>query len=62
MDANKATLSMLQSVPGIGKKRAMAIVRNRPFRDAEDAWRLFDEPRARESAQFHLTFSKVDKE
>ena len=62
MDANKATLSMLQSVPGIGKKRAMAIVRNRPFRNDQDAWKLFDEPQAKESAQFHLTFGKVDKE
>ncbi|MCU0852648.1 MAG: radical SAM protein [Thermoplasmata archaeon] len=62
MDANTATLSMLQSVPGIGKRRAMAIVRKRPFRDPADAWRLFDEPNALEAAQFHLTFAKVDKE
>lgn len=62
MDANTATLSMLQSVPGIGKKRAMAIVRKRPFKDPEDAWKLFDEPRAKEAAQFHLTFGKVDKQ
>ena len=39
MDANTATLSMLQAVPGIGKKRAMAIVRGRPFSDLESIWR-----------------------
>lgn len=59
-DANTATLSMLQAVPGIGKKRAMAIVRSRPFRDEAELWRLFDEPKALASAQFHLTVGKVD--
>jgi len=54
-DVNTATLSMLESVPGIGKKTAMAIVRNRPFRNAEDLWSLFQDPKARASAQFHLT-------
>jgi radical SAM superfamily enzyme with C-terminal helix-hairpin-helix motif len=54
-DVNTATLSMLESVPGIGKKTAMAIVRNRPFRSAEDLWKLFQDPKARASAQLHLT-------
>jgi radical SAM superfamily enzyme with C-terminal helix-hairpin-helix motif len=61
-DANTATLSMLEAVPGIGKKRAMAIVRKRPFRDPTDLWMLIDEPNALESAQFHLTVGNVDKE
>lgn len=61
-DANTATLSMLEAIPGIGKKRAMAIVRNRPFRDPSDLWRLIDEPNALSMAQFHLTAEKVDKE
>lgn len=61
-DANSATLSMLEAIPGIGKKRAMAIVRNRPFKDPSDLWRLIDEPRALESAQFHLTAGNVHKE
>jgi radical SAM superfamily enzyme with C-terminal helix-hairpin-helix motif len=60
-DANKASLSMLQAVPGIGKRRAMAIVRNRPFSDPHRLWGLFDEPKALASAQFHLTVGKVDK-
>lgn len=54
-DVNTATLSMLESVPGIGRKRAMAIVRERPFKNLEDLWRLFDEPKALASAQYHLT-------
>ena len=58
-DANTATLSMLESIPGIGRKRAMAIVRNRPFRDPSDLWKLIDEPGALAMAQFHLTVGNV---
>ena len=61
IDANSASLSMLQAIPGIGKKRAMAIVRGRPYSDSSRLWSLFDEPNALESAQFHLTLAKVDK-
>lgn len=60
-DANTATLSMLQSIPGIGRKRAMAIARGRPFSSPESLWGLFDEPKALESAQFHLTIKNVDR-
>jgi len=60
-DANSATLSMLESIPGIGKKRAMSIIRNRPFRDPSDLWRLIDEPNALSMVQFHLTVENVDK-
>lgn len=60
-DANSATLSMLEAIPGIGRKRAMSIVRNRPFRDPSDLWKLIDEPGALSMAQFHLTTEKVDK-
>lgn len=58
-DANTATLSMLESVPGIGRRRAMAIVRNRPFRDPSDLWKLIDEPNALAMAQFHLSVGNV---
>ena len=61
-DANTATLSMLEAIPGIGKRRAMSIVRKRPFRDPMDLWMLIDDPKALESAQFHLTVGNVDKE
>ena len=53
-DANTATLSMLGAVPGIGKKRAMTIVRRRPFKDEAELWRIFDEPGALKSAKAHL--------
>lgn len=56
-DANKATLSMLGAVPGIGKKRAMTIVRKRPFKDEAELWALFDEPGALKSAKAHLSVS-----
>jgi len=58
-DVNAATLSMLEAVPGIGKRRAMAIVRNRPFHEPDDLWRLFEEPKALASAQFHLSLGNV---
>lgn len=61
-DANSATLSMLQAIPGIGRKRAMAIVRARPYTRPDDLWKHFDEPKALESAQFHLTAGKVHKQ
>ncbi|MBN1677952.1 MAG: radical SAM protein [Candidatus Thermoplasmatota archaeon] len=60
-DANSATMSMLQAIPGIGKKRAAAIVRQRPFDDTRGLWKLFDDPISLESAQFHLTCGKVHK-
>jgi len=58
-DANTATLGMLEAVPGIGRKRAAAIIRKRPFGRVDELWALIDEPRALASAQFHLTVSNV---
>ena len=58
-DANSATLSMLEAIPGIGKRRAMSIVRKRPFATEADLWKLFDEPNALASAQFHLALRNV---
>ena len=60
-DANTATMSMLQAIPGIGKKRAITIVRNRPFENPEDLWHLIDEPKALESVQFHVALGNVHK-
>jgi len=58
-DVNTATSGMLQAIPGIGKKRAMSILRKRPFSDHRELWALFDEPKALQSAQFHLAVSNV---
>jgi radical SAM superfamily enzyme with C-terminal helix-hairpin-helix motif len=58
-NANTATLGMLQAIPGIGKKRAMAIVRKRPFKDPDDLWAMFDDPVSLRSAQFHLSVGNV---
>jgi radical SAM superfamily enzyme with C-terminal helix-hairpin-helix motif len=58
-DANSATLSMLEAIPGIGKRRAMSVVRKRPFTTDEELWKLFDEPNALASAQFHLALRDV---
>jgi len=58
---NSASMSMLEAVPGIGRRRAMSIVRHRPFRDPEELWRLFDERKALESAQFHLALGDVEE-
>jgi radical SAM superfamily enzyme with C-terminal helix-hairpin-helix motif len=60
-DVNTATLSMLQAVPGVGRKRAMAMVRRRPFSKADELWPMFDESKALASAQFHLTIGNVHK-
>ena len=57
---NSATLSMLEAVPGIGKRRAMAIVRRRPFGDGDGLWALFDE-QTLPSARFHLSADDVDR-
>jgi len=58
-DANTATLSMLEAVPGIGRKRAATIIRRRPFSSAEELWAIIDEPKALASAQFHLSIGNV---
>jgi hypothetical protein len=39
----------------------MAIVRRRPFSNADELWQLFDEPKALASAQFHMTIGNVDR-
>jgi radical SAM superfamily enzyme with C-terminal helix-hairpin-helix motif len=61
-DANRATMSMLEAVPGIGRRRAMAIVRRRPFARPEELRALFDEEGARELAMFHLACGDVGQQ
>jgi len=57
-----ATVGVVFFEPGIGKKRAMAIVRRRPFRSADELWQLFDEPIALGSAKRHLSIGNVTRQ
>jgi radical SAM superfamily enzyme with C-terminal helix-hairpin-helix motif len=57
-DVNTATLSMLGAIPGIGRKRAMAIVRRRPFASDEELSAVIDEPKALASAMQHLSVGR----
>ena len=36
LDINKATRETIEAIPGIGKKRAIRILANRPFKDKND--------------------------
>jgi len=44
LDVNSAPAKTLESLPGVGKKRAMAIIRGRPYRDARDLEENMDDP------------------
>jgi radical SAM superfamily enzyme with C-terminal helix-hairpin-helix motif len=48
LDLNTAPMSLLASIPGIGKKRAARIVRARPIHDGGDLERALDDPKAGE--------------
>jgi len=43
-DVNKAPLKAMESLPGVGKKRAVRLVLKRPFRSAEEVARALDDP------------------
>ena len=44
LDVNNAPREVLETIPGIGKKRAIRILAKRPFRDKEEFIRALDEP------------------
>jgi radical SAM superfamily enzyme with C-terminal helix-hairpin-helix motif len=44
MDVNAAPPKLLESLPGVGKKRATAILRGRPYRDAGEFEERMDDP------------------
>jgi len=52
---NSATLSMLEAVPGIGRRRAMAIVRGRPYRTQDDLRKVLGDDASSVAAMRHLT-------
>jgi radical SAM superfamily enzyme with C-terminal helix-hairpin-helix motif len=43
LNLNTATLNTLQTLPMVGKKRAMRLIRNRPYSSAEDILPAFDD-------------------
>jgi radical SAM superfamily enzyme with C-terminal helix-hairpin-helix motif len=51
---NSASLSMLESVPGIGRRRAMAIVRGRPYRTTDELWAVLGDHDSLALAKTHL--------
>ncbi|MBU1158373.1 MAG: radical SAM protein [Candidatus Thermoplasmatota archaeon] len=60
-NANTASMAMLEAIPGIGRRRAMAIMRKRPFDDPEDLWQIFDEETALASARSYLVCGDVER-
>ena len=43
LDINGATPKMVESLPGVGKKRAMNILKDRPYRDAAHFIKAMDD-------------------
>ncbi|MBE0518418.1 MAG: helix-hairpin-helix domain-containing protein, partial [Thermoplasmata archaeon] len=60
-NANTASMAMLEAIPGIGRRRAMTIIRKRPFDDPEDLWQIFDEETALASARSYLVCGDVER-
>jgi len=44
LDANRASIKSLESLPGVGKKRAAAIVRRRPYKSRRELIEGMDDP------------------
>ncbi|MCG2718033.1 MAG: helix-hairpin-helix domain-containing protein, partial [Nanoarchaeota archaeon] len=53
---NKASLKAMESLPGVGKKRAMRIVRNRPFKTENDFINCLDDKNVGEKLIGFLEF------
>ncbi len=54
---NTATLHTLQALPGIGKKRAMRIIRNRPYQTKKELIHCFDDPEIGKQLIETITFT-----
>jgi radical SAM superfamily enzyme with C-terminal helix-hairpin-helix motif len=59
---NTASLSMLEAIPGIGRRRAMTIVRRRPFTDMAEIRGLLGEGEAEAAAMRLLSLNDVATE
>ncbi len=55
-DVNAASMTALSALPGIGKKRAAAIIKSRPFKDLDEFSSALDEPSVSEPLKDFLTF------
>jgi radical SAM superfamily enzyme with C-terminal helix-hairpin-helix motif len=44
LPVNDCPLSMLEAIPGVGRKRAARIARGRPYKDADELQRALDDP------------------
>jgi len=57
-DINNMPMSALSALPGIGKKRAVTLVRERPFEDYDDLSRAIDDPSVIEGLKGLLCFKQ----
>lgn len=55
---NSLTMKELEAIPKIGRKRAMSIIKNRPFDSVEEVKACLDDPSVIEEIAPHLDFSK----
>jgi radical SAM superfamily enzyme with C-terminal helix-hairpin-helix motif len=53
---NKASREILESIPGVGKKRAIRILAKRPINDKKDLRNILDEPEIVEKILDFLSF------
>ncbi len=54
LDLNNAQRETIEAIPGIGKKRAIRILANRPFKNNEELKQIFDEPLVFEQIKKYL--------
>jgi radical SAM superfamily enzyme with C-terminal helix-hairpin-helix motif len=49
ININSTTIDVLSSIPGIGRKRAIRLIRNRPFRNKEEIMKSLDDKKISEN-------------
>ena len=57
IDINTVQRETIEAIPGIGKKRAIRILANRPFKKQEDFLNIFDDPIIAKNILEFLSFS-----
>ena len=56
LDINKAQRETIEAIPGLGKKRTIRILVNRPFRDKDQLRSALDDPEIIDDMLEHITF------